>query len=178
MLFAFSWLILSLAISSSLAGKPLDVTFPDALPVGSHNVVDDNFIGISWELSSFDTLWGKTVETIPHAMQNYLHNVITRLSKPLRIRVGGNGMDGSTYVPNLKSFLEFTDPNAYFNDVPVNFGPIMFDVMNAMYDAVGPMQFILGLSMRHPEDTSNVVTLAKAAEAHFGNRLDAFLLGN
>ncbi|KAG6844147.1 hypothetical protein H0H87_009390 [Tephrocybe sp. NHM501043] len=111
-------------------------------------------------------------------MQNYLHNIITRISKPLRIRVGGNGMDGSTYVPNLKTFLQFTDPNAYFNDIPVNFGPIMFDVMNKMYDTVGAMQFIIGLSMRKPEDTSNVVLLAAAAEERLGNRLDAFLLGN
>ncbi|KAF5379811.1 hypothetical protein D9615_005831 [Tricholomella constricta] len=163
----------------SIAGKPLDVSFPERPPESAlKNIVDDNFIGISWELSSFDTLWGGTVKTIPHAMQNYLHNVAVRMSKPLRIRIGGNGMDGSTYVPNLSKFLEHTDPDAYFNDIPVNFGPIMFDVMNAMYDIVGPMQFIIGLSMRHPHETANVVKLATDAEKAFGDRLDAFLLGN
>ncbi|KAG5641253.1 hypothetical protein DXG03_005659 [Asterophora parasitica] len=159
------------------AGPPLNVSFPEQPPAFKH-VVDDNFLGISWELSSFDTLWGRNVSTIPHAMQNYLHNIAVRTSKPLRIRIGGNGMDGSTYDPNLKTFLELTDPDAYFNDIPVNFGPIMFDVMNAMYDKVGPMQFILGLSMRSPHDTTNVVALTKDAEKAFGDRLDAFLLGN
>ncbi|KAG6824357.1 hypothetical protein H0H92_007111, partial [Tricholoma furcatifolium] len=159
-------------------GRPaLDISFPQH-PPATANVVDDNFIGISWELSSFDTLWGKTVDTIPPAMQNYLHNIVARMSKPLRIRIGGNGMDGSTYIPTLPTFLELTDPNAYFNDVPVNFGPIMFDVMNRMYDTVGPMQFILGLSMRTPDNTSNLLTLAAAAEDKLGDRLDAFLLGN
>ncbi|KAG5637926.1 hypothetical protein H0H81_002586 [Sphagnurus paluster] len=163
----------------SRAGSPLDVSFPDQPPASAlKNIVDDNFIGISWELSSFDTLWGKNATTIPSAMQNYLHNIAVRMSKPLRIRVGGNGMDGSTYVPELETFLEYTDPDAYFNDIPVNFGPIMFDVMNAMYKTVGPMQFIIGLSMRTPQNTSNVVTLAAAAEKKLGDRLDAFLLGN
>ncbi|GLB44692.1 putative glycosyl hydrolase family 79 C-terminal beta domain [Lyophyllum shimeji] len=134
----------------TLAGKPLDVSFPERPPASAlQNVVDDHFIGISWELSSFDTLWGKTTKTIPSAMQNYLHNIAARMSRPLRIRVGGNGMDGSTYVPNLPTFLELTDPDAYFNDVPVNFGPIMFEV-----------------------------NLASDAEKQFGDRLDAFLLGN
>lgn len=55
---------------------------------------------------------------------------------------------------------------------------MMFDVMNAMSDKVGPMQFTIGLSMRAPEDTSNVVTLAKAAHDKLGDRLDAMLLGN
>ncbi|RDB16372.1 Beta-glucuronidase [Hypsizygus marmoreus] len=184
-------MLLSLPLSSLLvavivtlplvasAGKPLNVSFPETPPSSAlKNVVDDNFIGISWELSSFDTLWGKTVNTIPHAMQNYLHNIAVRISKPLRIRVGGNGMDGSTYVPNLSTFLEFIDPDAYFNDIPVKFGPIMFDVMNAMSDKIGPMQFTIGLSMRTPHDTKNVVALAVAAEKKFGDRLDSFLLGN
>jgi hypothetical protein len=87
-------------------------------------------------------------------------------------------LDRSTYVPGQKTFIEHTDPDAYFNDIPVNFGPVMFDVMNAMYDKVGPMQFTIGLSMRTPKDTRNVVTLAKAAQDKLGDRLDALLLGN
>ncbi|KAF9460213.1 hypothetical protein BDZ94DRAFT_1170135 [Collybia nuda] len=171
-------LVSSATLQVAYAGPPLNITFPEKPPASSINVVDSNFIGISWELSSFDTLWGKTVATIPHAMKNYLHNIVARLQKPLRIRVGGNGMDGSTYVPGQKTFIEHTDPEAYFNDIPVNFGPVMFDVMNSMYDTVGPMQFTIGLSMRTPHDFSNVVTLAKAAHEKLGDRLDAMLLGN
>lgn len=40
-----------------------------------------------------DNAGGKSVQTIPHAMENYLHNLAVRMTKPLRIRVGGNSMD-------------------------------------------------------------------------------------
>ena len=74
--------------------------------------------------------------------------------------------------------LELTDPDAYFNDIPVNFSRVLFDIMNAMYDEVEPMQFIIGLSMRDPANDQNVLDLAKDARALLGDRLDAMLLGN
>lgn len=84
----------------------------------------------------------------------------------------------STYVPSLKAVLELTDPSAYFNDIPVNFGPVLFDIMNGMYDKVGSMEFGIGLSMRTPDAWSKIVELALAAEAKLGDRLDVMLLGN
>ncbi|KAK0218579.1 putative glycoside hydrolase [Armillaria nabsnona] len=159
--------------------EPLNVTFPEQPPNGTTSAVADNFLGISFELSSFDTLWGSTVDTIPDAMVNYLHNINVRTSAPLRIRVGGNGMDGSTYVgSSITKMLELTDPDAYFNDIPVNFSRVLFDIMNAMYDEVEPMQFIIGLSMRDPANDQNVMELAKDARVLLGDRLDAMLLGN
>ncbi|SJK99264.1 uncharacterized protein ARMOST_02555 [Armillaria ostoyae] len=159
--------------------EPLNVTFPEQPPNGTTSAVADNFLGISFELSSFDTLWGSTVDTIPDAMVNYLHNINVRTSAPLRIRVGGNGMDGSTYVgSNITKMLELTDPDAYFNDIPVNFSRVLFDIMNAMYSEVEPMQFIIGLSMRDPANDQNVLELAKDARELLGDRLDAMLLGN
>ncbi|KAK0486664.1 hypothetical protein EDD18DRAFT_1194698 [Armillaria luteobubalina] len=159
--------------------EPLNVTFREQPPNGTTSAVADNFLGISFELSSFDTLWGSTVDTIPDAMINYLHNINVRTSAPLRIRVGGNGMDGSTYVgSSIPKMLELTDPDAYFNDIPVNFGRVLFDIMNAMYDEVEPMQFIIGLSMRDPANDQNVLELAKDARELLGDRLDAMLLGN
>ncbi|PBK62259.1 hypothetical protein ARMSODRAFT_895839 [Armillaria solidipes] len=159
--------------------EPLNVTFPEQPPNGTTSAVADNFLGISFELSSFDTLWGSTVDTIPDAMVNYLHNINVRTSAPLRIRVGGNGMDGSTYVgSNITKMLELTDPDAYFNDIPVNFSRVLFDIMNAMYDEVEPMQFIIGLSMRDPANDQNVLELAQDARELLGDRLDAMLLGN
>jgi hypothetical protein len=74
--------------------------------------------------------------------------------------------------------LDLTDPDAYFNDVPVDFGPVLFDVMNGVQDEVGAMQFLIGLSMRHPGDTSNVVALAKDTVAKLGNSLDGLMVGN
>ena len=87
-------------------------------------------------------------------------------------------MDSSTYVPDQTQMIVLTDPNAYFNDIPVNFGPVFFEVLNAMADTVGEMQFIIGLSMQNPGEDSNVIELATAAEQILGNRLDAMLLGN
>jgi len=47
----------TLSISMVLAGPPLNVTFPTQPPTGAlANIVEDHFIGISYELSSFDTL--------------------------------------------------------------------------------------------------------------------------
>lgn len=91
-------------------------------------------------------------------MQVYIHNLIARMSKPLRIRVGGNGMDGSTYIKSLKNaMLELPDPDAYFNDIPAHFGPVLFDVLNAMANKVGDMQYLIGLSMRDGGNLTNVV---------------------
>jgi len=54
-------LSLALAILSSFfilarAEPPINITFPSQPPEAQYNVINDNFIGISWELSSFDTL--------------------------------------------------------------------------------------------------------------------------
>jgi hypothetical protein len=84
----------------------------------------------------------------------------------------------STYVRDLPTFLELIDPNAYFNDVPVRFGPIMMDVMNEMANRVGEMQFIVGLGMRQSEDTLHLIDFAEDVQKKFGDRLDAYLLGN
>ncbi|PPQ74182.1 hypothetical protein CVT24_012733 [Panaeolus cyanescens] len=169
----------ALAPAAAAPGPPLNLTFPPHPPASAlANVIEDHFIGLSWELSSFDTLWGVSVNRQPTAMQNYLHNLIARMSKPLRIRVGGNGMDGSTYVPDLPVPIEHVDPDAYFNDIPVNFGSIFFDLLNGMADKVGEMQFSVGLSMRDPHNFEAVAQLGKAARDKLGKRLDSMFLGN
>ncbi|KAI5122396.1 hypothetical protein M0805_002947 [Coniferiporia weirii] len=168
---------LSTSTVLAASNKALDVTFPD-VPTSATNVVQDNFLGISWELFPVDYLWGQTTETMPNAMKNYLSNIRARMTNPLRIRIGGNSMDGSTYVPNQKDMITLPDGDAYYNDVPCDFGDLFFDVLNAMADTVGEMQFIIGLSMRAPSSDDNVVELAAAARAKFGDRLDAMLLGN
>jgi hypothetical protein len=128
-------------------------------------------------------------------MQNYMHNLAVRMSKPLRIRIGGNGMDGyvlyyclihlklsghsrSTYFPNMTAVLEQAEEDPYFNDIPVNFGPAFFDLLNKMANKAGEMQFFIGLSMRTPDNFTNVQALALAARQKLGKRLDALFLGN
>lgn len=80
----------------------------------------------------------------PVAMQNCMRNLIARMSKPFRIRVGGNGMDGSLKNP----MLELPDPDAYFNAIPAHFGSVLFDVLNAMADKVGDMQYLIGVELQ------------------------------
>jgi hypothetical protein len=47
----------TLSISVVLAGPALNVTFPTQPPASAlANIIEDHFIGISYELSSFDTL--------------------------------------------------------------------------------------------------------------------------
>ncbi|KAI0781762.1 hypothetical protein C8Q75DRAFT_812250 [Abortiporus biennis] len=160
--------------------QPIPISFPEqASSEAALNVVLDNFLGISWELSSFNTLWGDTPSALPPAMQNYLVNIRDRLSNPLRIRVGGNAMDDSTYDPDYTDkMLEITDTNAYFNNIPVRFGPVLWDVMNAMAASVGDMQFVITLSMTDPDNYANDAQVAQAAMQKLGDSLDAMLLGN
>ena len=79
-----------------------------------------------------------------------------------------------TYVPSLKVVLELTDPHAHLNDVPVNFCPALFEIINGMCDKVCSMKFAIGLSMRTPNVWSKIVETALAAGAKLGDRLDVF----
>ncbi|KAL4062188.1 glycoside hydrolase family 79 protein [Scleroderma yunnanense] len=163
----------------ALSLSPVEVTLPqNAHSATSAVVVQDNFLGISFELNSFDTLWGKSPQQMPIPMQNYLSNLRARMHSPLRIRIGGNSMDSSTYVSNQTQMIILTDPNAYFNNVPVDFGPTFFDVLNAMADVVGEMEFMITLSMQDPQNDTDVIELAKAGRDMLGSRLDSMLLGN
>lgn len=129
-------------------------------------------------------------------MVNYLSAIRNRtLNKPVRLRLGGNSMDSSTYVPDQPDIVEFTNPNANSNDQPVNYGPALFDVMNAVNDKIGGTEYligndykrkllslltdphVLGLSLRQPNST-NIPLLAGDAQNALGDTLDAFLLGN
>ncbi|EPQ53924.1 hypothetical protein GLOTRDRAFT_77790 [Gloeophyllum trabeum ATCC 11539] len=177
------WLCWSV-ISVAGARPPVDVNFPSNPPASSAvNVVYDNFLGISFELSSFNTLWGESNTTIPPAILNYLHNIRSRLadSSPLRIRVGGNSMDESTYLADQSQMLTFPNPDAPSNNIPTNFGPKLWEVLNAVQKKVGGMTFLVGLSMREDLPSwgeGNVIEVAEAAYKALGSSLDGFLLGN
>ncbi|KAL4067100.1 glycoside hydrolase family 79 protein [Scleroderma yunnanense] len=166
--------IVALLSKSGHASSPVTVTIP---PQASGIVVQDNFFGISFELSPFNTLWGNTPQDMPKAMQNYLSNLRSRIKSPLRIRVGGNSMDSGVYVPDQTQMIIVTDPNGDPDDIPVNFGPMLFDVLNAMSNAVGEMQFVIGLSMRSANDT-NAIELARDTRKKLNKRLDSMLMGN
>src|SRR5258705_6817479 len=120
----------------------------------------------------------KTPGSIPPAMQNYLSNIRARIHNNPRMRIGGNGMDNSTYKRDQKEMIVFTNSSTSSDNVPVDFGPVFFKVLNAMADKVGEMQFIIGLSMQHPDNDSNVIDLATDTVHVLGQRLDSMLLGN
>lgn len=188
------FIVTLLSKSGHASSGPVPVTLPPT--ADPSNVVQDNFLGISFELSPFDTLCmcfqsllhcsdslggvcpgGKTPQDMPKAMQNYLSNLRSRIKSPLRIRVGGNSMDSAIYVANQAQMIIVTDPNADPDDIPVDFGPVLFDVLNAMSNAVGEMQFVIGLSMRTANDT-NAIELASDTRKKLGKRLDSMLMGN
>ncbi|KAI6105092.1 hypothetical protein EV401DRAFT_2013993 [Pisolithus croceorrhizus] len=155
---------------------PVPVTIQQGDVPGT--VVQDNFLGISFELYPFNTLWGESPQQMPTAMENYLSNLRARIESPLRIRIGGNSMDSAVYVPTQTEMIVVTgDPAADPDDVPVDFGPMLFKVLDAMGNVVGQMEFIVGLSMRSSNYT-NAVEVAGDTRKILGHRLDAMLLGN
>jgi len=176
-------LVASLALfGAAHAAVDVDLTYFPTNPAGSiANVVLDNYMGISWELSSFNTLWGNNTSGTPKAMQNYLSNIAARISNPLRMRVGGDTMEFSNYSSALtKTMLKHLDVKKNYT-VATTYGPVLFDVMNKMADDVGEMQFLTGLSMhKAPENGGDAEALkvASVATEKLGSRLDAFLLGN
>ncbi len=87
-------------------------------------------------------------------------------------------MDSSSYNPQQSEMIILTDPNAYFNDVPTSIGPVLFDVMDTISDCLGGAEYIIGLSMQHPDNSTDVLQLASAAQSKLGDRLDAMALGN
>ncbi|KAF4609629.1 hypothetical protein D9613_011922 [Agrocybe pediades] len=70
------------------------------------NGVEDHFIGVSYEFSPFDSLGVKSLMKHPAAMHHCMGNLAARMSKPLRIRLGGNAMDSSRYIPTLTTPLQ------------------------------------------------------------------------
>ncbi|KAH9483671.1 hypothetical protein JR316_0003141 [Psilocybe cubensis] len=68
-------------------------------------------------------------------------------------------------------------PGAHADDQPVNFGPVLWDVLNKVASNVGGADYLIGLSLRDPNN-ANVPILAGAAVDGLGANLDGLLLGN
>ncbi|KAG6821564.1 hypothetical protein H0H93_000073 [Arthromyces matolae] len=169
-------LALSLATFAS-AATSIPVTVPARAP--GHNVVQSNFLGISIELSFMSEYFGNDTSTIPPTILTYLSGIRNRTgNSPLRIRVGGNSMDDSTYVPNLTGpMIQFITTSDSSDDQPVNYGPMLWQVMKQVADNVGGAEYLIGLSLRDPNNME-VPVIAADAEATLGTTLDGYLLGN
>ncbi|KAJ3754052.1 glycoside hydrolase family 79 protein [Lentinula raphanica] len=143
----------------------------------SKNVVASNFLGISFELSFMNEYFGNDTDTIPQPMLNYLGEIRSRTgSNDVRVRVGGNSADASTYVPSQTSpMLVLTDPNANSNNQPVDYGPMLWEVMEKVSQEVNGVQYLIGLTLN--STNTNSIIAGDAAKT-LGSHLDAMLLGN
>ncbi|TCD70439.1 hypothetical protein EIP91_003520 [Steccherinum ochraceum] len=173
----FSGLLATVLLATS-AFAAVTVTVPTTNPATDSTAVYSNFLGVSLELSFINYYFGNDSNTVPQPFIEYMTALHQRGSnQPVRLRLGGNSMDSSTYVPDQQQIIQFTDPNADFDDQPVTYGEQLFEVMNAVSDKIGGAKYLIGLSLRTPNST-NVPLLAGDAQHALGDKLDAFLLGN
>ena len=139
---------------SDASTAAVSVTLPSSIP-SSSSVVKDNFVGISLELNILDflsaasgvfppncpllmvrffinILVGPTPNAIPIPMKNYLINLRSRTSNNLRLRLGGNSLDGSIYNPNATKMISFNlaPPSGGVKNVPVTYGPQVLTTLN------------------------------------------------
>ncbi|KAG5730384.1 hypothetical protein E4T56_gene11605 [Termitomyces sp. T112] len=165
----------NLAIFAS--ADPIPVFVPSTTP--GHNVVQSNFLGISFELSFMNEYFGNDTSTIPPTILNYLSAIRARTgNSAVRLRVGGNSMDSSVYVPELMTpMIQNISTDADSDNQPVNYGPMLWNVMKKVGDNVGGADYLIGLSLLNLDDP-NVPIIAGAAEQILGNALDGYLLGN
>lgn len=65
-------------------------------------------------------------------MKNYLTNLRSRISNDLRLRIGGNSLDGSIYNPNATQMLSFniTPIGEGVLNKPVTYGPQVLTTLN------------------------------------------------
>ncbi|KAI0787141.1 hypothetical protein BC629DRAFT_1515189 [Irpex lacteus] len=153
------------------------VNAPSSAPGDNVVTVYPNFLGISLELSFMNVYFGNDTSSIPVAVTNYLETLHQRGAGQLvRLRVGGNSMDSSTYVPEQQQIINFTDPTASKDDQPVTYGQVLFDIMKTTSDKVNS-QWLIGLTLRNPNST-NTPLVASDAQKILGDYLDGALLGN
>lgn len=123
----------------------MPVNAPSSAPGDGVVTVYPNFLGISLELSFMNVYFGNDTSSIPVAVTNYLETLHQRgAGQPVRLRVGGNSMDSSTYVPDQQQIINFTDPTASKDDQPVTYGQVLFDIMKTTSDKVDS-QWLIGV---------------------------------
>ena len=96
----------------------------------------------------------------------------------MRLRIGGNSMDSSTYVFNQPNMITIQGPVTNIHDIQVTYGPLMLDTLVRLGDEIGGAQWLVGLSLININNIDATVALAVNATNKLGDRLDAFLLGN
>ena len=130
-------------ISSVFAA--VQVSPPSAPPGDNITVVQPNFYGVSLELSFINYYFGNDTSSMPQPVLNYIQALHDRTAGlPVRLRIGGNSMDSSTYIPDQQQIINFTNPNASIDDQPVNYSSMLFQLMKATSDTIGGVQWLIG----------------------------------
>jgi hypothetical protein len=163
-------------------------------PPSTHTVVSPNFLGISIELSSISNYLGNDTSTIPQPMINYLAGIRARTGETsVRVRVGGNSADSSTYVESQTSPMAVpNNPHANPDDLSINYGPEIWSVLAKVGQMAGGVEYLFsklhpgvyiqpltglsGVPLIDPNNTSPKLTAD--AKTGLGDSLDALLLGN
>lgn len=138
--------VLSFLTTRPAAAASVAVSAPKDPALQTLIVVHSDFLALSLELGYIDLYFGNSTDSVPQAFINYLSALHERSpGLPMRLRIGGNSMDSATYVPSQETMIVNTDPNANSNDPIINFGPSLFDVMNAVSSKVGGAQYLIGM---------------------------------
>ncbi|KAF8313223.1 hypothetical protein DL93DRAFT_2167946 [Clavulina sp. PMI_390] len=180
--FLSTLLLSALAVSTLPSSYALDSTVQFSLPssVPSYNVIQDNFAGISLEFNVLDHLIGPSPNDVAVPMVNYLKNLRSRMSSELRLRVGGNSLDGSFYDPSATKMINFNLNSTTHGiaNIPVTYGPQVLSTLKQLASEVGGIYHLLDLSLEYPYNDTNVVKFAQAAQEVLGSSLDSLLVGN
>lgn len=67
-------------------------------------------------------------------------------------------MDSSTFNESQTQFSVFTNPNANSNDQPVNYGPLVFKVMDAVGQRLGGVEYLIGEADVNPKSKVYPIT--------------------
>lgn len=54
-------------------------------------------------------------------------------------------MDDSIFNPSQTEMITFTTPAANFNDQPVTYGPVLYDVLAEVGKRIGGAQYLIGI---------------------------------
>ena len=123
---------------------------------------------------------GKTASTLQTAFLNYLAGQTNRARTGVILRVGGNTQDQSTYVASQEPAIisSGASSNSSASVTPnLSLGPELFAVLQNVTTLVNA-NWIVGLNFAAPQNDSNAVAFAGAAEQALGSSLKSFQLGN
>ncbi|KAJ7748495.1 glycoside hydrolase family 79 protein [Mycena maculata] len=168
----FLLVVLQTCIGTSKAA--VQVTVP-ATPLTS-NVVDANFLGISFELSYIPQYFGNDTSTINVPMLNYLAGIRVRTgSNPVRLRIGGNSADDSPYISELATpMVQLENGTFNDNDQSVVYNQNLWKVLAEVSQTVDGVAYLINIPLAIPPNAS----LSTDIRNIVGDSLDGMLLGN